>query len=110
MKKFTAVVLAVVLLAGGVSSTLAEDKSKIPDLVKDLREKDDSGRLNATLELGKLGKEVPLGTGAVNFPVFLAELKRLNYAGPLIIERESGPNVRAEIRQARQYLQGLLCG
>jgi sugar phosphate isomerase/epimerase len=61
-------------------------------------------------EPGKLGKEVPIGTGAVNFPAFLAELKRLNYTGPLVIERETGPNARAEIRQARQYLEGLLAG
>jgi L-ribulose-5-phosphate 3-epimerase len=35
-----------------------------------------------------LGKEVRLGTGAVDFPAFLSKLKEIGYLGPLVIERE----------------------
>jgi sugar phosphate isomerase/epimerase len=38
----------------------------------------------------------------------LDRLSKLGFAGPLVIERESGPNVRAEVREARDYLQRLL--
>lgn len=58
-------------------------------------------------EPGKLGKEMPLGQGAVDFPRFLSELKRHGYAGPLIIEREGGANAIPEIREGRAYLERL---
>ena len=34
--------------------------------------------------------EVPLGQGEVDIPAFLRALKRVGYAGPLVIEREVG--------------------
>ncbi len=57
---------------------------------------------------GELGREVPLGQGAVNIPAFLGELLGRGYRGPLVIEREHGPDVVAEILAARAYLQALL--
>lgn len=57
---------------------------------------------------GELGREVPLGQGAVNFPVLLRRLLQLGYQGPLIIEREHGPQVVDEILAARSYVEALL--
>ena len=37
---------------------------------------------------GKLGSEVALGTGAVDFPAFLKQLRAMHYKGLLAIERE----------------------
>lgn len=56
----------------------------------------------------QLGEEVPLGQGEIDWPRFLRKLQQLGYQGPLIIERESGPNVRAEVQQGRQFLEDLL--
>jgi sugar phosphate isomerase/epimerase len=39
--------------------------------------------------LGALGKEVPLGQGAVNIEKFLHQLRHIGYHGPLTIEREA---------------------
>jgi L-ribulose-5-phosphate 3-epimerase len=39
---------------------------------------------------GAWGEETPLGEGQVNIPAFVQALKRVGYAGPLIIEREAG--------------------
>jgi len=40
----------------------------------------------------KLGEEVPIGKGKVDFPRIVARLKELNYRGAVTIEREiSGP-------------------
>jgi len=39
---------------------------------------------------GEWGTEVPLGEGQVNMRAFLEALKRVGYAGPLVIEREVG--------------------
>jgi L-ribulose-5-phosphate 3-epimerase len=43
-----------------------------------------------------LGKECALGDGAVNFPAFLQQLKKMNYQGALSIEREE-PNVEKRL-------------
>jgi len=55
-----------------------------------------------------LGQEVPLGQGKVDFPVLIARLKGLGYAGPLTIEREiTGPQQVADIRAAIDFLRPL---
>ncbi len=44
---------------------------------------------------GELGRETPLGEGAVGIPAFLARLRALNYAKPVFLEREaSDPEAR----------------
>ncbi len=56
-----------------------------------------------------LGKETPLGKGAVDFPRFFARLKAHGYAGPVIIEREiSGPQLYEDLRQAKAFLETLV--
>ncbi len=57
----------------------------------------------------ELGREVPIGEGKVDFPRFIAGLKKINYTGPLTIEREiSGPKQIEDIKKAAQYLSGLI--
>jgi sugar phosphate isomerase/epimerase len=57
---------------------------------------------------GVLGTEVPLGQGEVNYPRLLPRLLAHGYRGPLVIEREHGPQVLADVRAARSYLRALL--
>ena len=48
----------------------------------------------------QLGEEVKIGSGKVNFPLFLSRLAELNYQGPFIIEREiSGSQQVLDIRR-----------
>ena len=57
----------------------------------------------------KLGEEVPIGQGKVNFPKLIPRLKQLGYDGPLTIEREiSGPRQAEDIRKEVQYLEKLI--
>ena len=57
----------------------------------------------------ELGKEMPLGSGKVNFPVFIQKLKDLGYRGALTIEREiSGPQQIEDIKKAIKFLQVLI--
>jgi hexulose-6-phosphate isomerase len=51
-------------------------------------------------------KEVPFGTGCVDFPRVFAKLKNLGYAGPFLIEMwtERAEDPEEEIRQARQWI------
>jgi len=57
----------------------------------------------------KLGTEVPIGQGKVNFPVIIAKLKKLGYRNPLTIEREiRGEKQTADILAAKAYLEKLL--
>ncbi len=57
----------------------------------------------------KLGEEVPIGQGKVNFPALIPKLKTLGYRGPLTIEREiSGDKQRADILASKAYLEKLI--
>jgi L-ribulose-5-phosphate 3-epimerase len=57
----------------------------------------------------KLGEEVPIGKGKVDFPRLFQRLKELNYRGPVTIEREiSGPQQMEDIRKEKTYLESLL--
>jgi sugar phosphate isomerase/epimerase len=57
----------------------------------------------------KLGEEVPIGQGKVDFPKLIARLKKLGYGGPLTIEREiSGPCQIEDIRKEKVYLEKLI--
>lgn len=57
----------------------------------------------------KLGKETAIGQGRVNFPAVIEGLRKLNYTGPITIEREiSGERQEADIRAAKKYLEGLI--
>jgi L-ribulose-5-phosphate 3-epimerase len=57
----------------------------------------------------KLGEEVAISQGRVNFPAVMKGLKRLNYSGPITIEREiSGPKQEADIRASKSFLENLI--
>ena len=57
----------------------------------------------------KLGREVPLGEGKVNFPLLVGKLKSLGFAGALTIEREikEGPQQIRDINRAIELLRPL---
>jgi sugar phosphate isomerase/epimerase len=50
------------------------------------------------------GKEVPVGTGDVDWPAFFAVLKQHHYDGNLIIEREAGDQRIVDINKAQELL------
>ncbi len=57
----------------------------------------------------QLGREVPIGQGKVNFPVFVKRLKEIGYRGPLTIEREiEGPKQTEDVKAAKLYLEKLI--
>jgi sugar phosphate isomerase/epimerase len=57
----------------------------------------------------KLGEEVPIGKGKVDFPRIIARLKELNYRGAVTIEREiSGPQQVEDVGAAKVYLEKLI--
>ncbi|MBP5237214.1 MAG: sugar phosphate isomerase/epimerase [Clostridia bacterium] len=53
-------------------------------------------------------KEVPLGTGAVDFPSYLSALHDIGYDGFLTIEREVGEDPAGDIAGAVDYLRGVV--
>ena len=57
----------------------------------------------------RLGKEVPLGQGKVNYPVFIEKLKEIGYTGDITIEREiTGEGQKKDIIMAKEVLDKLL--
>ena len=57
----------------------------------------------------KLGEEVLIGTGLVDFQKVLTKLHRLGYNGAVTIEREtSGPQQIADVRTEKLYLEKVL--
>jgi len=56
-----------------------------------------------------LGREVKVGEGKVNFPVFVRRLKELGYDGALTIEREiSGEQQKKDVAETKEYLAKLI--
>jgi L-ribulose-5-phosphate 3-epimerase len=57
----------------------------------------------------KLGEEVAIGQGKVDFPEVIRKLHKLQYTGPITIEREiSGARQQEDIRASISYLQRLI--
>jgi L-ribulose-5-phosphate 3-epimerase len=57
----------------------------------------------------KLGEEVLIGTGLVDFEKVFTKLHRLGYTGAVTIEREtSGPQQLADVREEKVYLEKIL--
>jgi sugar phosphate isomerase/epimerase len=57
----------------------------------------------------RLGEEVPIGKGKVDFPLVIQKLRALNYQGAVTIEREiSGPQQMEDIRREKAYLEKLI--
>ena len=53
---------------------------------------------------GEWGREVPAGTGEVDWPGFFETLKSNNYSGALVVEREAGESRIADVRTARDLV------
>ena len=53
-------------------------------------------------------QELPLGTGGVPFPAYLAALKEIGYDGFLTIERECGEDRYGDIKTAVDFLKETL--
>ncbi|WP_040712432.1 sugar phosphate isomerase/epimerase family protein [Paenibacillus curdlanolyticus] len=56
-------------------------------------------------ESGDAFREVPLGTGSVDWMAYLQALRDIGYDGYLTIEREVGANPEADIAEAVQFLR-----
>ena len=57
----------------------------------------------------RLGVQMPLGEGQVNFPALIAGLREVGYDGTLIIEREiSGPEQERDILAGKALLEALI--
>jgi L-ribulose-5-phosphate 3-epimerase len=57
----------------------------------------------------KLGREVLIGKGKVDFPKVLAKLQQLGYRGAITIEREiSGPEQMEDVKKEKEYLERIL--
>jgi L-ribulose-5-phosphate 3-epimerase len=57
----------------------------------------------------KLGAEVPIGQGVVNWPILIDKLKAIGYTNPLTIEREiRGEKQTADILAAKAFLEKLI--
>lgn len=54
------------------------------------------------------GREVVLGTGDADIPRVVSKLRASGYCGPLVIEREAGPDRIADIAEAIDFLSTLL--
>lgn len=50
---------------------------------------------------GTWGQEVPAGQGEVDWPAFFGTLERLDFTGPIVIEREAGNRRVEDIRTAK---------
>lgn len=60
------------------------------------------------LNVADFFKEVPVGTGDVDFPAYIAALKAIGYDGYLTIERETGADPEADIILARDTIKKLV--
>jgi L-ribulose-5-phosphate 3-epimerase len=57
----------------------------------------------------KLGEEVLIGKGVVDFPKVITKLRHLGYAGAISIEREtSGGQQIEDVRQEKAYIERVL--
>ncbi|MBE6871928.1 MAG: sugar phosphate isomerase/epimerase [Ruminococcaceae bacterium] len=53
-------------------------------------------------------EELPVGTGDVDFPAYLAALKKVGYNGYLTIEREAGVDRLKDIAGAKAYIENII--
>lgn len=61
----------------------------------------------AGVDWNEFFREVPLGKGSVDFPVYLKALKATGYNGYLTVEREVGDTPRKDIADAVEFLKGV---
>lgn len=99
-------VKAVYTLKDYIVHTHAKDGIKLVDKSPEII----YGLVEEEIQTGEAFREVPLGTGGVDFPKYLAALDDIGYQGYLTIEREVGENPAADIRTAVEFLEKILKG
>ncbi len=97
-------VKAVYTLKDYIVHTHAKDGIKLLDKSPEII----YGLVEEEIQMGEAFREVPLGTGGVDFPKYLAALDDIGYKGYLTIEREVGENPAADIRTAVEFLEKIL--
>ena len=97
-------VKAVYTLKDYIVHTHAKDGIKLLDKSPEII----YGLVEEEIQMGEAFREVPLGTGGVDFPKYLAALDDIGYQGYLTIEREVGENPAADIRTAVEFLEKIL--
>lgn len=97
-------VKAVYTLKDYIVHTHAKDGIKLLDKSPEII----YGLVEEEIQMGEAFREVPLGTGGVDFPKYLAALDDIGYKGYLTIEREVGENPAADIRTAVEFLERIL--
>lgn len=97
-------VKAVYTLKDYIVHTHAKDGIKLVDKSPEII----YGLVEEKIQTGEAFREVPLGTGGVDFPKYLAALDDIGYQGYLTIEREVGENPAADIRTAVEFLEKIL--
>lgn len=60
------------------------------------------------LNIADYFKEVPVGTGDVDFPAYITALKSIGYDGYLTIEREAGGDRIKDISSAKSFIESLI--
>lgn len=60
------------------------------------------------LNIADYFKEVPVGTGDVDFPAYITALKSIGYDGYLTIEREAGGDRIKDISEAKSFIESLI--
>lgn len=68
------------------------------------------GAVEEAIAAGQSFLELPLGQGGVDFKAYLKALEDIGYGGFLTIERECGENPADDIKQAAEYLGGIING
>lgn len=76
------------------------------NFVKEIHAKD--GLYPDPLDPYKLGKEMPIPEGKVNFPAVIDFLKKTEFKGTLIIEHELSENDNTYILKTKRYLEELI--
>jgi len=77
-------------------------------MLKNIPSEELYGDIEAAIAAGDSFIELPLGTGKVDFPRYIAALDDISYKGFLTIEREVGDNPEADIKTAVDFLKNLL--
>ena len=99
-------VQAVYNLKDYIVHTHAKDGIKLldrdPEIIYGLKDIED------VIQEGQAFAEVPLGTGSVPFPAYLAALEDIGFKGYLTIEREVGADPAADIALAANFLRDLM--
>lgn len=98
---------AVATLAPYIVHTHAKDGKNLRPVNAEMLYRSFAERGIPGFSAGDYIQEVPLGEGSVNFPTYIAALRKAGYNGYLTIEREVGADPRKDIELAVKFLRTL---